>query len=83
MHRPFRALALLLSVPVLFTLHVAPAEAQWTGRGELGLVIASGNNETKTGNAKVGVTHKGETWTHDATFMAVYAADDVGSTAQR
>jgi len=79
----FHRFAPLLCAPLLYVVHVAPAAAQWTGSGELGLVIASGNNETKTGNAKVLVTHKDDRWTHEGTFMAVYAADDVGSTAQR
>lgn len=76
-------LRLSLVAIAAFLCHVAPASAQWSGRGELGLVIASGNNETKTGNAKLAVKHEGEAWTHEAGLAAVYAADDVGSTAQR
>lgn len=67
----------------LCLLHAAPAAAQWTGRGELGLVIASGNTDSKAANAKLAVAHKDDDWTHQATFNAVYAADEVGSTAER
>jgi putative salt-induced outer membrane protein len=70
----FAALCLLLSLP---------AAAQWTGRGEVGLVIASGNTDSKAGNAKLALSHKGEVWTHQAAFSALYASDDIGSTAQR
>ena len=82
MHRSHRFLP-LFAAAFVFLLHATPAAAQWTGRGELGLVIASGNNETKAGNAKIAISHEGERWTHEGTFMAVYAADEVGSTAQR
>lgn len=74
---------LVLAALAACLLHVAPAAAQWSGRGELGLVIASGNNDTKTGNAKLAVKHEDGAWTHQAALAAVYAADDLGSTAQR
>jgi putative salt-induced outer membrane protein len=60
-----------------------PAAAQWSGRGEAGVVVSSGNTETRAGNAKALVKFAADPWTHEAGFAAVYAADDVGSTAQR
>jgi putative salt-induced outer membrane protein len=90
--RAFRRVSDMMRTPNLrvfliavatFVLNVAPASAQWSGRGELGLVIASGNNETKTGNAKLAVKYTSDAWTHEAGLAAVYAADEVGSTAQR
>jgi putative salt-induced outer membrane protein len=72
-----------LGVAALLSLHALPASAQWTGRGEAGVVIASGNTETKAGNAKLAVAHKADAWTNQGTFAAVYAADEIGSTAQR
>jgi putative salt-induced outer membrane protein len=77
--RPLLAFALLLPVAG----HVAPAAAQWTGRGEAGVVVSSGNTETKAGNAKLAVAFKADEWRHEGTFAGVYAADAVETTAQR
>jgi putative salt-induced outer membrane protein len=68
---------------VLIALHAAPAAAQWTGRGEAGLVLASGNTDTKAGNAKLALRHEAAPWTNEGTFAAVYASDELGTTAQR
>lgn len=59
------------------------AAGEWTGRGEAGIVLSSGNTETKAGNAKLTVVYKQDAWTHQAGFAAVYASDDTGTTAQR
>jgi putative salt-induced outer membrane protein len=64
-------------------LHITPAMAQWSGRGEAGVVIASGNTDTKAGNAKVAVKHEADRWTQDLRFAAVYASDSDDTTAQR
>lgn len=69
------ALALLLPV--------FPAFAQWSGKGEAGLAIASGNTDTKSGNAKLVVTRKSDAWEHSAGFAGNYVSDDIGTTAQR
>ena len=76
----FRTVAIVL---LLASLHTAPALAQWTGRGEAGLVVASGNTDTKAANAKLAVKREAGAWTQDASFAGVYAADDIGTTAQR
>jgi len=83
MHRFLPVSRLAFAALAVLILHAAPAAAQWSARGELGVVIASGNTETKAGNAKVAIEHKGEAWTNKGTFAAVYAADEIGSTAQR
>lgn len=57
--------------------------AEWTGRGEAGVVVASGNTETKAGNAKLALKLSDGPWTHEGTFNAVYAADVDGTTARR
>jgi putative salt-induced outer membrane protein len=69
--------ALLLSCIAL------PASAQWATKGEVGLVVASGNTETKSGNVKLALGYKVADWAHTGSFAAVYAADDIGTTAQR
>jgi putative salt-induced outer membrane protein len=74
-------LASLLAAAI--ALHGTPAAAQWTGRGEAGIVVASGNTDTKAGNAKLAAERKSDAWTHQGTFAGVYAADEVDTTAQR
>lgn len=69
--------ALLLACAVL------PANAQWSTKGELGLVIASGNTETKSTNLKFALGYKVEKWAHAGSLAAVYASDELGTTAQR
>ena len=60
------------------------AEAgEWSGRGEAGVVLASGNTETKAGNAKLAAVYKTAAWTHQGGFAAVYASDAEETTAQR
>ena len=74
---------LIPAFAALCLLYAMPASAQWTARGEVGVVVASGNTDSKAGNAKLALAHKDGDWTHQGTFAAVYAADEVGSTAQR
>jgi putative salt-induced outer membrane protein len=76
-----RGVSVLLATS--FALHAAPAVAQWTGRAEAGVVIASGNTDTQAGNAKIVLAHKADAWTHTAGFAGVYAANGDVTTAQR
>jgi putative salt-induced outer membrane protein len=61
----------------------ATVHAQWATKGEAGLVLASGNTETQAGNVKLALTYKAEPWSHAGSFAAVYANDELGTTAQR
>ena len=70
-------------VPVLALLAVAPAHADWTGKGEAGLVISSGNTQTTTVNAKINAAHEAGNWKNAFGLTGLYAADDAGRTAQR
>jgi putative salt-induced outer membrane protein len=75
------AAAAALLVP-LFA--VSPAHADWTGKGEAGLVIATGNTETTTGNAKVLLANEVGKWKHQFGGSALYASsEEEGKTAQR
>ena len=61
-----------------------PAHADWTGKGEAGLVIATGNTETETANAKLQFANEIGKWKHQFGGAALYASsDDEGTTAQR
>jgi putative salt-induced outer membrane protein len=60
-----------------------PAQADWSGKGEAGLVIASGNTDTETANAKVQLTNETDNWKNMAGAAALYASDEDGKTANR
>ena len=60
-----------------------PAHADWTGKGEAGLVIASGNTDTETANAKVQLTNETDNWKNMVGAAALYASDEDGKTANR
>lgn len=64
-------------------LAAVPAHADWTGKGEAGLVIASGNTETETANAKLALVNEGEVWRHALGAAGLYASDRDGRTAER
>jgi len=83
---PHRCVALSLSalaVIALSLLPVTPAQAQWTGKGQAGVVLASGNSTSKSGSVKLALTDVSGPWTHKLGFAAVYASTDVGTTSQR
>jgi putative salt-induced outer membrane protein len=61
-----------------------PAHADWSGKGEAGLVIASGNTDTKTANVKLALANEIDKWKHQFGAAALYASSDPdGTTAQR
>lgn len=61
-----------------------PAHADWSGKGEAGLVIASGNTDTKTGNVKVALANEIDKWKHQFGAAALYASSEPdGTSAQR
>jgi putative salt-induced outer membrane protein len=60
-----------------------PAAADWKGKAEAGLVIASGNTETETANAKALFANEIGLWKHTLGAAALYASDQGTTTAQR
>ena len=76
----FKLRSLLLVAAVL----AAPAaQAQWTGKAELGLMFASGNTEAKSANTKVDLTHQGTTWKNNFYAAALYGENADFVTAER
>jgi putative salt-induced outer membrane protein len=68
-------LGLLLSTAAL---------ADWTGKGEAGLVISTGNTETKSANLKIALANETDAFVNKIGSSALYAwTDDEGTTAQR
>lgn len=71
-------------LPLVLTLAAAvPAHAELTGKGEAGLVIASGNTETETANVKLALAHERDKWKNQLGLAGLYASDVEGTTAQR
>jgi putative salt-induced outer membrane protein len=61
----------------------APAHAEWSGKGEAGLVFASGNTETETANAKLKLVNEINAWKHELGASGLFASDEDGTTANR
>jgi putative salt-induced outer membrane protein len=76
----------LLVVPLVASLAFAfsgEARADWTGKGEAGLVLANGNTDSKTGNFKLDLATTLAQWKHAFGGSAIYAATDGITTGQR
>ena len=78
-----RGLVALFAVIVMSLIPVTPAAAQWTGKGQLGVVVSSGNSTAKSGSLKLAATNIAGPWTHKFNFAAVYSSDADDTTAQR
>lgn len=51
------------------------ALAEFSGKGELGLVVARGNSDTETGNVRLELNYEQERWSNESNFSAVYGRD--------
>lgn len=74
--RHFAAALTLLAIAL-------PASAQWSGKGEAGFAVTSGNSDTQTANAKVAVRYKAHAWEHSATLAGLYVRNDGVTSARR
>jgi putative salt-induced outer membrane protein len=83
MRRRWWSAALAATVGPTLALVGSPALADWTGKGEAGLVISSGNTDTETANAKLNLAREGGKWKNAFGLAGLYASDDDGRTAQR
>ncbi|MBS1199345.1 MAG: hypothetical protein H6R27_23 [Proteobacteria bacterium] len=73
-----RLLALVLSLAA-----AVPAQADWSGKGELGGVIARGNTETETISGKIDMTNELDRWKHMAGFSILRTVNDGVTSANR
>lgn len=74
----------LISLVAATLVLLAPAaQAQWTGKAELGFLSASGNTESTAANTRLDLKHEGTNWTHIVGFAALYAEGQEFSTAER
>jgi putative salt-induced outer membrane protein len=75
---------LLQSLVAVVLAALAPAaQAQWTGKAELGLLVASGNTESKAANSKLDMIHEGAKWRNTVGFAALYSEGEEFTTAER
>ncbi len=65
------------------TLLAAPAQADWAGKGELGGVLARGNTETETLNARLDMSNERDRWKHGAGFSVLRTSNDGLTAADR
>lgn len=67
----------------LAVLTPAAAQAEWKGKGELGLVLARGNTETETISAKADMVQESDPWKHLVGFSALRSTSGDVTTADR
>ena len=58
------------------------AQAQWTGKAELGVLLTDGNTESKSANSKLDLTHEGDKWKQNIHAAALYGEAEF-ATAER
>jgi putative salt-induced outer membrane protein YdiY len=73
--RRFLIVAALLAAPA--------AQAQWTGKAELGLMLSNGNTEARSANGKLDLTHQGTVWKNNIYAAALYGDNADFATAER
>ena len=74
---------LLISTNVMAAEEKAPDASTWKGDVELGLVIATGNTETKTANGKVDVENDRIDWRHNVIFEVLFSEESEERTAEK
>jgi putative salt-induced outer membrane protein len=73
----------LAGFATLALLWMSAAQAQWTGKAELGILSSTGNTESKSGNAKLDLTHEGSKWRNNYYVSALYGENEAFATAER
>ncbi|MEE4637831.1 MAG: DUF481 domain-containing protein [Wenzhouxiangella sp.] len=61
----------------------ASAQAEFSGTGELGLVVNRGNSESEAANARLEMLWTQDRWENESTATAVYAKDSGTTSANR
>jgi len=72
-----------LAVAALLALVAPAAQAQWSGKAELGVMLSDGNTEAKSANTKLDLTHQGAKWKNNVYFAALYGENAAFATAER
>lgn len=64
-------------------LAAAPVSADFTGKGELGLLFATGNSETETFNTRLELVYEQERWINESTLSYVLGRDSGETNSNR
>jgi putative salt-induced outer membrane protein len=83
LHSGARHAFAFLIVTAVWAASTGDARADWTGKGEAGLVLANGNTESRNANAKLELATKTDSWKHAVGLAGVYAQADELTTGQR
>jgi|KBSSwiStaDraftv2_1062776.scaffolds.fasta_scaffold21893_4 putative salt-induced outer membrane protein YdiY len=59
------------------------AQAQWTGKAELGALLTDGNSDSKSANTKIDLTHEADKWKHNISAAALYGENAAFATSER
>jgi len=59
------------------------AQAQWTGKAELGVLLTDGNSESKSANTKFDLSHESDKWKHNVFVAALYGENAEFATSER
>lgn len=70
-------------VGLLAVVLAGPTAAEFSGKGELGVVIARGNSDSETANGRVQLVYERERWTNESNFSVVHARDSGETTTSR
>lgn len=70
-------------VSLILLLAASAAQAQWSGKAELGVLLSDGNTEAKSANTKVDLTHEGTLWTNNIFASALYSENADFTNAER
>jgi putative salt-induced outer membrane protein len=73
----------ILAAALLSAVAMSAQADGWSGAGEFGLVISSGNADTSTVNAKLGLKKEDEAWLYEGTILALRAEGGDEVTAER
>jgi putative salt-induced outer membrane protein len=75
--------SLKFAVFVLAAIAAPAAQAQWTGKAELGFLSSSGNTEATSANTKFDLMHEGAKWRNNFYAGAQYGENAEFATAER
>ena len=73
----------LVSLSILIAAPVLAQDVDWSGSGELGLVVNRGNSDSESANAKLEVLVEKNNWSNESTASGVYSRDSGNTSANR
>jgi putative salt-induced outer membrane protein len=79
----YRLAGMVAGIAAMTLLAASPAQAEWTGKGELGGVLARGNTDTETLNGKLDMSNELDKWTHQVGFSVLRTVNDGVTSANR